>query len=56
MSRKSFNGQLKPISTMTITDEYIGHFLKVGYIQSIQLQKFMQVLVEKAELQLHCLQ
>lgn len=35
MSRKSINGQLKPISSMTITDEYIGHFLKVGYIQSI---------------------
>ena len=35
MSRKSINGQLKPVSSIIITNQYIGHFLKVSYIQSI---------------------
>ena len=36
MSRVSINGLLKPItSEVEITDQYLGHFLKVSYIQEI---------------------
>ncbi len=36
MKRFSVNGVLKPTDNRLITDEYLGHFLKVSYIQSIE--------------------
>ena len=35
MSRVSINGFLKPIDNSTVTNQYLGHFLKVSYIQEI---------------------
>ncbi|WP_406661857.1 hypothetical protein V7O66_04895 [Methanolobus sp. ZRKC3] len=35
MSRVSINGFLKPIDNGAVDDEYLGHFLKVSYIQEI---------------------
>ncbi|MDM7918855.1 MAG: hypothetical protein QUS12_06780 [Methanosarcina sp.] len=35
MNRVSVNGFLKPTDNRLITDEYLGHFLKVSYIQEI---------------------
>lgn len=35
MKRFSVNGKLVPTNSSIITDEYIGHFLKVSYIQEI---------------------
>ncbi len=35
MNRVSINGFLKPTDNGPITDEYLGHFLKVSYIQEI---------------------
>lgn len=35
MERVSVNCFLKPTDNGTVTDEYLGHFLKVGYIQEI---------------------
>ncbi len=35
MSRVSINGLLKPKSTLDISNQYRGHFLKVSYIQEI---------------------
>lgn len=35
MNRVSVNGFLKPIDNGPVTDEYLGHFLKVSYIQEI---------------------
>ncbi|UFS63484.1 hypothetical protein LOH54_04970 [Sulfurimonas sp. HSL-3221] len=35
MSRVSINGILKPTDDTDVTDQYLGHFLKVSYIQEI---------------------
>ncbi|KAF5410537.1 MAG: hypothetical protein C5S43_04615 [Candidatus Methanocomedens sp.] len=35
MNRVSINGFLKPTDNEPVTDEYLGHFLKVSYIQEI---------------------
>ena len=35
MERVSVNGLLKPTDNGPVTDEYLGHFLKVSYIQEI---------------------
>ncbi|HOW14292.1 hypothetical protein [Methanosarcina sp.] len=35
MNRVSVNGFLKPTDNRLITDDYLGHFLKVSYIQEI---------------------
>ncbi|AKB28767.1 hypothetical protein MSSIT_2048 [Methanosarcina siciliae T4/M] len=35
MDRVSINGFLKPTDNVPVTDEYLGHFLKVSYIQEI---------------------
>ncbi len=35
MDRVSVNGLLKPTDNSAVTDEYLGHFLKVSYIQEI---------------------
>jgi hypothetical protein len=35
MSQVSVNGLLKPLDDSPVTDEYLGHFLKVSYIQEI---------------------
>ncbi len=35
MNRVSINGFLKPTDNRPVTDEYLGHFLKVSYIQEI---------------------
>lgn len=35
MSRVSINGLLKPVNNSPVTDEYLGHFIKISYIQEI---------------------
>lgn len=35
MSRVSINGILKPVTSQEITNQYVGHFLKVSYTQNI---------------------
>lgn len=35
MKQVSVNGLLKPMDNSPVTDEYLGHFLKVSYIQEI---------------------